>query len=214
LISKKPCKLWHISRIFLSDLARVSVFIVLTQRNGVEFASPKFTALFVSVLACFSCFRFGLPLFSSHLFSGRKFLRVLGFEMTSYDSQYPWASLSLKRECTNLCTTKRIKAFRDGQALCKDDEKDVIEGICELDEPVCRDGTLPPVQRFTFVYATLFERLGFRLPFSEFEKDLLTMLNVAPAQLHPNSWGFVRAFQILCAGLDINPTIPMFLYFF
>jgi len=107
--------------------------------------------------------------------------------MTSYDSQYPWASLSLKRECTSLCTAKRIKAFRESHALCKDDEKDVVVGICELDEPVCRDGTLPPVQRFTFIYATLFERLGFRLPFSEFEKDLLTMLNVAPAQLHPNS---------------------------
>ena len=134
--------------------------------------------------------------------------------MTSYDSQYPWASLSLKRECTSLCTTKRIKAFRENHALCKDDEKDVVVRVCELDEPVCRDGTLPPVQRFTFIYATLFERLGFRLPFSEFEKDLLTMLNVAPAQLHPNSWGFVRAFQIMCAGLDINPTAPMFLYFF
>ena len=70
------------------------------------------------------------------------------------------------------------------------------------------------LQTFTFVYVTLFERLGFRLPFNDFEKSLLTVLNVVPAQLHPNSWAFIRAFHILCGGLGIQPTPAMFLYFF
>jgi len=135
-------------------------------------------------------------------------------EMTSYDPQYPWASLSLKRECTSFCTERRIKTFRNRQALYKDDEKNVEVGTCELDEPVCRDGTLPPLQSFTYIYATLFERLGLRLPFIEFEKDVLTILNVAPAQLHPNSWTFVRAFYILCNGLGIRATLAMLLHFF
>jgi len=154
------------------------------------------------------------------------FLRDLGFmlksilfdlsrsRMTSYDSQYPWAPLNLKRECTGFCTERRIQTLREKQALCKDDENDVVVGLCELDEPVCRDGTLLPLQTFTFVYVTLFERLGFRLPFNDFEKGLLTALNVVPAQLHPNSWAFVRAFHILCSGLGIRPTPNMFLYFF
>jgi len=30
-----------------------------------------------------------------------------------------------------------------------------------------------------------------RLPLTIFEKELLTELNVAPAQLHPNSWAFI-----------------------
>ena len=135
-------------------------------------------------------------------------------KMTSYDIQYPWAPLDLKQECTGFCTEKRVQAFREKQALCKEDENDVIVGVCELDEPVCRDGTLPPRETFTFIYATLFERLGFRLPFNNFEKGLMTTLNVAPAQLHPNSWAFIRAFHILCKGLGIQPTPAMFLYFF
>jgi len=134
--------------------------------------------------------------------------------MTSYDTQYPWASLALKRETSGFCSERRIRFFRDKQALCKGDENDVNVGLCELDEPVCRDGRLPPLQTFTFIYATLFERLGLRFPFNEFEKGLLTLLNVAPAQLHPNSWAFIRAFQILCGSLEIRPTPAMFLYFF
>jgi len=33
--------------------------------------------------------------------------------------------------------------------------------------------------------------VGLRLPFSSFEKELLTVLNVSPAQLDPNSCAFV-----------------------
>jgi len=31
-----------------------------------------------------------------------------------------------------------------------------------------------------------------RLPFTRFERELLTELNIAAAQLHPNSWAFVQ----------------------
>ena len=47
-----------------------------------------------------------------------------------------------------------------------------------------------------------------------FEKDLLTMLNVAPVQLHPNNWAIIRAFTILCSQLNILPIMKVFLYFF
>ena len=52
--------------------------------------------------------------------------------MTSYDSQYPWAPLNLKRECTGFCTERRIQTLGEKQALCKDDENDVVVGLCEL----------------------------------------------------------------------------------
>jgi len=45
-------------------------------------------------------------------------------------------------------------------------------------------------------------------------RELLTEVNVAPAQLHPNGWAFVRAFQILCGYLGLPPSVDVFLHFF
>jgi len=60
----------------------------------------------------------------------------------------------------------------------------------------------------------LLSHLRLRLPFTFFEKELLTELNVAPCQLHPNAWGFIRAFEILCNHFGHPPSTDVFLYFF
>jgi len=86
---------------------------------------------------------------------------------------------------------------------------------CALDEPVCADiGADLASRHFCFFYSTLFSKVGLRLPLSSFEKILLTELNVAPAQLHPNSWAFVQAFHILCTHFGLVPNANVFLYFF
>ena len=64
------------------------------------------------------------------------------------------------------------------------------------------------------MYQTVFKRVGVRLPFTPFERELLIEINTAPAQLHPNSWAFVRGFQILCGHLGILPSVDVFLHFF
>ena len=51
---------------------------------------------------------------------------------------------------------------------------------------------------FFFLYQTVFKRIKLRLPLTGFERALVTEINVAPAQLHPNSWAFIRTFSILC----------------
>ena len=53
-----------------------------------------------------------------------------------------------------------------------------------------------------------------RLPFSSFERELLTEINVAPAQLHPNSWAFIRAFSTLFSHFGCYPSVDVFLDFF
>ena len=63
------------------------------------------------------------------------------------------------------------------------------------------------------MYSTVFQRLRLRLPFTPFERALLTEVNVAPAQLHPKSWAFVRAFAILCHCLG-HTSVDVFLFFF
>ncbi|MCI53733.1 hypothetical protein A2U01_0074980, partial [Trifolium medium] len=39
-------------------------------------------------------------------------------------------------------------------------------------------------------------------------------MNVAPSQLHPNSWAFIKAFEVMCLGLEVTPTVGVFFGFF
>jgi len=57
-------------------------------------------------------------------------------------------------------------------------------------EYVCHDqeGAL---EEFFYMYMCHFSQLHIRLPFDEFTMGLLRFLNVAPTQLHPNSWGYL-----------------------
>jgi len=134
--------------------------------------------------------------------------------MTTYDDFYPWAPSGLRRECSCFTSDHFITRYRRGQQLCQSNEQDVLVTRCELDELVCANESTDSSGPFCFFYATLFSKVGLRLPLSSFEKDLLTVLNVAPAQLHPNSWAFVRAFHILCTHFGVVPTPNVFLYFF
>jgi len=44
----------------------------------------------------------------------------------------------------------------------------------------------------TYVYEYMLKTYYMQLPFSTFECDMLTIMNVAPSQLHPNSWPFLE----------------------
>jgi len=81
-------------------------------------------------------------------------------------------------------------------------------------EPVCCDESLELEGPFYFIYSTIFKKLLLRLPFPNFERALLTEINVAPAHLLPNSWAFVRAFSILCHHFGHLPLVDVFLYFY
>lgn len=59
---------------------------------------------------------------------------------------------------------------------------------------------------FVFLYNTKFKELRLTLSFSSFQCFVLSTLNVVPSQLHPNSWAFIRAFEVLCTKLHISPT--------
>jgi len=109
----------------------------------------------------------------------------------------------------------RLREFRElGGCLSKKHESLVkVVEIREV-EPICSAESSNSYGPFCFFYATFFKKVLLRLPLSIFEKELLIELNVAPAQLHPNSWAFIRGFIILCSQLDISPTVKVFLHFF
>jgi len=43
---------------------------------------------------------------------------------------------------------------------------------------------------------------------------VLRALNVAPTQLHPNSWAYMQAFRVLCQFVYLQPSRYAFLYFY
>ncbi|KOM40081.1 hypothetical protein LR48_Vigan04g027900 [Vigna angularis] len=84
---------------------------------------------------------------------------------------------------------------------------------CREDERVFH-GRENSSREFFYCYASPFYDLYLRVPFTTFQMDVLRTLNVAPSQLHPNSWGYMQAFAVLCRALVIRPTVALFLYFF
>ncbi|MED6111837.1 hypothetical protein PIB30_056068 [Stylosanthes scabra] len=65
---------------------------------------------------------------------------------------------------------------------------------------------------FLWVYSELFTRLGVRLPFTEFQREVLSRCRVAASQLHLNGWGFLRTFERVCLHFGFRPSWRVFLY--
>jgi hypothetical protein len=64
------------------------------------------------------------------------------------------------------------------------------------------------------MYEFSFKDLGFRMPFSALAIGIFDRLHLAPSQLHPNSLAFIRAFELLCEYLEVEPTLPLFFRIF
>ncbi|MED6161500.1 hypothetical protein PIB30_061281 [Stylosanthes scabra] len=65
---------------------------------------------------------------------------------------------------------------------------------------------------FLWLYSELFTRLGIRLPFSDFQREVLSRCRVAAGQLHLNGWGFLRTFERVWLHFGFRPSWRVFLY--
>ena len=116
---------------------------------------------------------------------------------------YTWASSELLDECSCLLSTRAIREHKgdscsyNHRAFARRHDDDIVVLPCALGEPICGDERANDGVPFFYFYQVVFKTIGVRLPFSRFEKELLTEINAAPAQLYPNSWAFVKAFDIL-----------------
>ena len=135
-----------------------------------------------------------------------------------YKELYPWATPTLLKETSSINTELGVLRLKKGDlpdlSFHKEHDSKVIVLPCLPGEPISADDKGNNGELFCFIYATLFKKVKLRFPFTRFERELLTELNIAPAQLHPNSWAFVRAFQILCAHLVLPASVDVFLFLF
>jgi hypothetical protein len=81
------------------------------------------------------------------------------------------------------------------------DEDEVILEPVRAGEYVNSVHTTEPA--FFYTYANFIRDFHLHFPFTEFEGSMLRVHNIAPTQLHPNSWAFIKAFELVCFGLDI-----------
>ena len=120
-----------------------------------------------------------------------------------YKGEYEWAPDELLDECSLLNSVEDVEAHRGDPTLYnfnafhKSHDSQVLVSRVRPGMPVCTDSRDTGGCPFFFLYQMVLKRVGLRLPLTSFEKELLTEINTAPAQLHPNSWAFVRGFQIL-----------------
>ncbi|RHN38538.1 hypothetical protein MtrunA17_Chr0c01g0489631 [Medicago truncatula] len=64
------------------------------------------------------------------------------------------------------------------------------------------------------MYEVVFKDMGFRLPFSEFQREMLRWTKLSPSQIHPNSYAFMRAFELMCDYLHLLVSKNVFFSFF
>lgn len=133
----------------------------------------------------------------------------------SFDiSEYEWVkkkvcdTVSLYNSPDSMDEVLQTLKFTNGQ------DGLMVVSSCHPDEPFCWGKSALSREDFFFVYAPVMRKLRIRLPFSPFICSVLTYLRVAPSQLSPNGWAFVRAFEVLCHYHNVNPTRRLLLYFF
>ena len=111
---------------------------------------------------------------------------------SDYRSLYLWAPNNLLKETssftlTSITTYRKKQTFHKSRVFGKDHDKYVRVMPCRVGELMCSNESWDPEGPFFFIYSTVFRRLSLRFPFTLFERALLIEVNVALAQLHPNS---------------------------
>ena len=99
------------------------------------------------------------------------------------------------------CYRKRCK-----RGIVSLERVSTIDRVCHRQERA--------TEKFFYMYMCHFSQLHVRLPLDDFTMGVLRALNIAPTQLHPNSWAYMQAFRVLCHSIYLQPSPYAFLYFY
>jgi len=124
-----------------------------------------------------------------------------------------WVVTNVRTAYSKYVTTASLMVLLNFQDIVEPSNPDDVFSLrrCMPSNIVFHGQGLLPAN-FFFIYVCVMKDSCVRIPFDDFCTDVLHTLNVAPTQLHPNSWMYVRAFQILCVALDLTPIVPLFLH--
>ena len=144
---------------------------------------------------------------------------VLDILNDGLSSHVPWAFDTLLGETSIYTSLEEIVLYMKSERPKKcifsgKNDRGLKLVPCREDEPICCDESSDQDGPFCYFYTTVFKKVLLRLPLYNFKKELLTEINIASSQLHPNSWAFVQGFSILYTYFDHLPSVEVFLYFF
>ena len=112
---------------------------------------------------------------------------------SNYKAFYTWAPDELLNECTSLTSFQDLENHRGDphlynfNAFCRTHDAHISVRPGRPGEPVCVDDRPKKGSPFFFMYQTVFKRVGVRLPFKPFERELLTRLTPPPPNSTPTA---------------------------
>ncbi|QHN79438.1 uncharacterized protein DS421_19g670040 [Arachis hypogaea] len=135
--------------------------------------------------------------------------------MASVDVLSQWVDVTVLGEEPSV-DTEFITHLRTHHRICTSEEDEpkyelVVPGP---EDRVCFERADEVAPHLFFMYESMVTRLGIFLPFSEFEMSVLRHCRVAPTQLHPNSWGFLKIYQFISQALEFPISLRIFFYLF
>ncbi|QCD87419.1 hypothetical protein DEO72_LG3g1955 [Vigna unguiculata] len=128
---------------------------------------------------------------------------------------YDWVAVDVRNQSSLFRWSRLLNSWLNCTPIIA---RGVDRGIVSLErvsavERVCH-GQEGAVDKIFYMYMCHFLQLHVRLPLDDFAMGVLRLLNVAPTQLHPNSWAYFQAFCVLCQSLYLQPSPLAFLYFY
>ncbi|MED6209645.1 hypothetical protein PIB30_056731 [Stylosanthes scabra] len=130
----------------------------------------------------------------------------------SSKSGYEWVKDAVWCISSKFVDAEGVRHLGPLSSWVREGEEINIEFLrCALSERVCHKG---PSGGWFFMYTCVLSEIGVRFPFTPFECAVLRQINCAPSQIHSNSWGFMRALEILMEYLEEKPSVEVFFHLF
>ncbi|MED6218441.1 hypothetical protein PIB30_026665 [Stylosanthes scabra] len=125
---------------------------------------------------------------------------------------YEWVSDSVWKIPTKFVDVEGVRRLGPPSAWVREGSKVSVEFLqCLPSERVFHRGSNG---EWFFMYTCVLAEIGMRFPFTRFECAVLRQVNCAPSQIHPNSWAYMRAFQILMEYLGETLSLEVFFFLF
>ena len=105
--------------------------------------------------------------------------------LPNYKRLYSWASATLLGETSTVNSDLDIlrlkKGDRQNLSFSKEHDDRLVVRTCPPGESIFTDDQGSDETPFCFIYTTMFKKVKLRFPFTRFERELLTELDIAPA---------------------------------